>query len=75
MRIGMRAKELMRLLSAADPDAIVVVPEGDHGMREVRCEVGTVLREARDQYTEDFGEKLTPEAECGKRVPAVIVGR
>lgn len=69
-------KELRNILSGADDEAVVIISSGDHGYRFAYAEVSTALEEnyAYGIYTEDHGETYTPEAEYGKRVPAVIIG-
>lgn len=69
-------KELRDIIDGLKNDTIVLVPSHDHSYRFPAVEVTTVITEnyAYGLYTEDFGEKYTPEAEYGKRVPAVIIG-
>ena len=70
----MKVRDLKKLLEAAPDDATVVVPADDHSYREARCELGTGLLEGRNQWSEDYGEDCTPEAEYGKRLPILLVG-
>jgi hypothetical protein len=69
----MRKSDILKLLADAPDDAILLVGGDDHSLRECRLVVGTALQEARNQWTEDHGEDVTPEAEYGKRINAIIV--
>lgn len=68
-------KKLRSILSEAQEDAVVLISNNDHGYRYVYAEIGTALAENLNygEFTEDHGEQYTPEAEFGKRVPAVII--
>lgn len=72
-RSYMTVRELRKLLETAPDDAPVLAPGPDHSYRAVEVHLGTALLEAREQWTEDHGEETTPEAEYGKRIPAVII--
>lgn len=70
----MKVRDLKKLLETAPDDAPVMVPEQDHGYREAHCQLTTGLMAGRNQWTEDYGEETTPEAEYGKRLPILLVG-
>lgn len=53
--------------------AIVVIPSMDHKYRDAYAIAGSVLKDEYGEYNEDHGEQFTPEAEYGKRIPAVII--
>lgn len=69
----MNAKALKKLLKDVPDNTIILVPGSDHSYRRVMLFYGTALQEDRGTYTEDYGESVTPEAECGKRIQALIV--
>jgi hypothetical protein len=69
----MTIKQLRDLISTLPDDAKVVTSSFDHGYREVRFKFGTALRDKAGNWTEDYGEEDTPEAEFGKRVPVLLV--
>ncbi len=71
----MKVGDLKKLLEGAPDDAPVLVPDHDHGYREVSCELATGLKKGRNQWTEDFGESVTPQAQFGQRMPILVVGR
>ena len=62
------------LLENVPDESVVLVPNFDHGYNVAGVQQTTVLHGGRATYTEDHGEALTPEAEYGKRVNAVVVG-
>ena len=68
----MNIKRLKQLIANAPDDALVLVPTCDHSYRVADIVLGTALRD-KHEWTEDFGEESTPEAEYGKRHPALIV--
>jgi hypothetical protein len=70
----MNVRDLKKLLENAPDDALVMVPGHDHSYREAHCELTTGLKEGRNQWTEDYGEETTPEAEYGKRLPILLIG-
>lgn len=70
----MTVKKLREILSEAEPDAVVLISNGDHGYRGAYAEVKTALKEDTYNYIEDHGETYTPEAEYGTRVSAVVIG-
>jgi hypothetical protein len=53
-------------------EAILVTPGSDHSYRLAEADSTTALQEGRNEYTEDFGEEDTPEAEYSKRVPVIV---
>lgn len=69
-------KELRKIIDGVSDDTVVIISNGDHGYHYAYAEVSTALEENRSYgiFTEDHGEKYTPEAEYGTRVPAVIIG-
>ena len=69
----MKVRDLQILLANAAPDTEVLIEDGDHGYRRADFTVTTALRAPDGDWTEDHGEKLTPEAEYGRRLPAVVV--
>lgn len=70
----MNVKELKKLLEKVDDEAIVVQTSSDHSYWECDLQPGTALYDGlNDHWTEDHGEKLTPEAEYGKRLKVLIV--
>lgn len=69
----MKVRDLLKVLYGADLDAVVLTPTHDHGYCEAAVSIGSALEEARGVWTEDHGEEVTPEAQYGRRVPAVIV--
>lgn len=72
MRV-LTVKKLRDIISEAPEDAIVLIGDGDHSYRSADVSVGSALQEDRYSWCEDHGESLTPEADYGKRVHAVIV--
>lgn len=70
MNIG----QLKKWLENVPDDTILVVPVGDHGYKEVDAGLTTGLRNHENEWTEDFGEDITPEKEYGKRLMIVVVG-
>ena len=70
----MKVRDLKKLLENAPDDAPVMVPAYDHSYREAHCQMTTGLMEGCNQWTEDYGEETTPEAEYGKRLPILLVG-
>lgn len=69
----MKAGELKKLLENV-PDGVPVLTSGfDHSYVEVSARVGSALLERGGTWTEDYGEKVTPEAVYGRRLQAVII--
>lgn len=73
----MNAGDLRKLL--ADPsipdDAELLEDGSDHSHRETEIQKGTALYDAKSRsWTEDFGEKSTPEKVYGKRLVALLIG-
>lgn len=70
----MTVGELRRLIGKM-PDNVPILKAGmDHSYRIVNAWDSTALRDKRGEWTEDHGEKLTPEKEYGKRLRALIIG-
>jgi len=65
--------ELKALLSDVPDDVPILVNGSDHSYREVSARVGSALLERARHWTEDHGEDVTPEAECGRRFMVLIV--
>lgn len=70
----MKVRDLKKLLENAPDDAPVMVSAHDHSYRETHCQMTTGLMEGPNQWTEDYGEETTLEAEYGKRLPILLVG-
>lgn len=68
----MTVRELLEVLRLAPPDAVLLIPGGDHGYTMASASVTTALKSKRE-WTEDHGEELTPEKEYGKRVAVVVI--
>lgn len=68
-------KDLRNLINGINDEAVVIISSGDHNYRFAYAKISTALEENYNygEYTEDHGETYTPEAEYGKRVPAVII--
>ena len=69
----MKAKDILAMLTNADPEAVLLLSVSDHGYREVSITITTALKERRGTWCEDHGEEMTPEAQYGKRVAALVV--
>lgn len=69
----MTIKRLKTLIDKMPDNARVLVPGPDHSYREAEASEETAMYEGRGAWAEDFGEEMTPEAECGKRLAALIV--
>lgn len=70
----MNVKELKELLAPIPDDAIVVTHGSEHYSREVSMGMNTALHDVElDILSEDLGEELTPEAECGRRINVFVV--
>lgn len=69
----MTVKELIGLLEQVeDKTATILVPSEDHSYREASADVTVALVKGKN-WTEDYGEKLTPAKEFGKRRPVVVI--
>lgn len=66
-------KKLREILNEVPEDAVVLIPNGDHSYRDAYAESTTALKESPYNYTEDHGEKYTPESEYGTRVSVIII--
>lgn len=70
----MKAKDLKKLLENVDDQAVVVRSVGDHSYCECDLQPATGLYDGySDQWSEDHGESVTPEADYGKRMAVLIV--
>jgi len=69
----MTVGELKKLIEKMPDDTPILVPGDDHSYRAATASNCTALLERRNQWTEDYGEEMTPEKEYGKRVKALIV--
>lgn len=67
-----KAQFLDRIKHAPD-NALIVVPSPDHGYRVAKPDVTSALSDNGKNFTEDFGENLTPESEFGKRIPVIVI--
>lgn len=57
-----------------DPKTVILVPGDDHSYRHCRAVVCTCLYDkSNGRINEDHGEDVTPEANYGKRLPAIII--
>ena len=57
-----------------NPNSIVLLPTSDHGYRDdFRVTNMTALHSSSGDWTEDYGEKTTPEAEFGTRTNVVVI--
>lgn len=65
----MRVRDLLRVLGAAPPDAVVLVTRPDHAYTEAWAELTTARYDANG-YTEDHGEEY---ADGAIEVPAVVI--
>ncbi len=70
--------ELKKFLeeSQIPDDAIIVLHGSDHSYDKADVYKETALVEkyrGHTHYSEDFGEEITPEAECGKRIPILLI--
>lgn len=70
----MTVGQLRKVIEGMPAGAKVLAPVADHAYREVRATKSTALRDPDTGWTEDCGEKCTPEAEYGKRHEVLIVG-
>lgn len=68
----LKVSALKALLATAPADAIIVIPSMDHVYKTATAEVTTALHDGED-FSEDFGEDLTPESHYGKRVNVVLI--
>lgn len=66
-------RELKEIINELEDNVVVLISDHDHGYRTANVEASTALEEEKNRYTEDHGEQYTPEADFGKRVPAVLI--
>ncbi len=67
-------KQLKDLIKDLPDETMVLSPDGDHAYRKVHAEVTTALYdETGPAWTEDYGEKMTPEAYYGKRLKVLVI--
>lgn len=69
----MNVGELKKTLENVPDDVPVLTSGRDHSYREVSALVGSALLEDGGTWTEDYGEEMTPEADFGRRLQAVII--
>ena len=70
----MRVKDLKELIAHIDDDAVIVRSIGDHSYRECDFELTTGLYDGHsDEWSEDYGESLTPESNYCQRIAILIV--
>lgn len=72
----MTVKDLRKLLTRhidLEDETKVLMRMSDHGLRSATAVVTTVLDEGHGNYTEDYGEAVTPEVHYGKRIKALVV--
>jgi hypothetical protein len=72
----MNVAQLKKLLAEAPDNALIVIPGSDHSYRLATPEVTTALHDGETgqhmTMTEDFGEEITPESQCGHRINVVL---
>jgi hypothetical protein len=64
--------QLRKLIAKAPANAIVVITGSDHSYAFGHPEMTTAMHDG-SEMSEDFGEDLTPEGECGKRIPVLLI--
>lgn len=69
----MTVKKLIEIADKLPPKALVVVPGYDHSYRGAIAHQLTALRSSDGQYSEDFGEDMTPEKYYGDRVLVLLI--
>lgn len=70
----MTIKDLKMTIADLPDDMIVVTSAPDHELCEVDARPSTGLYDrATKTWTEDHGEKQTPEAQWGKRLKVLII--
>ncbi len=69
----MNIKKLKEIIKDMPDDAPVLRESSDHAFVECSIENGTALEEDECQWTQDFGEETTPEADYGKRIKALLI--
>ena len=69
----MTVGDLRKLIRDVPDAAPVLCPGRDHSYREAAAGVTTALCHGHE-WTEDYGEESTPEADYGKRVLVVVIG-
>jgi len=65
---------LKKLIQSLPDDMEIVSPGRDHSYDEIDCVVVSALKDKYRNYTEDYGEEATPEAQYGKRVNVLCCG-
>ncbi len=71
----MTVGELKKLISEVPDEVKILNPSTDHSLVEVDLVLSTALKSDEWNYTEDYGEEMTPEKDYGKRVQALVVSR
>lgn len=69
----MNVGELKKLIDGVGDDVLILMSGSDHSLREAGATYSTVLQEGRRKFMEDYGEEMTPEAEYGKRIHALLI--
>ena len=69
----MNVKELRQLLTRLPDDAVIVCPSSDHNYRVATISSDTALKDKHGDWTEDYGEEVTPQKQYGKRLQVLIV--
>lgn len=70
----MTVGELKEIIKDLDDDDVILERTSDHQYTEVELHVGTALYDGfNDIWTEDCGERLTPESVYGKRLNVLTV--
>lgn len=64
---------LRKALEKLPDDTPVITPGGDHSYYLTSGHATTALVNRNGEWTEDYGEEDTPEAEFGKRVKVFVV--
>ena len=64
--------QLRKIIANAPNNAIVVITASDHSYAFGHPELTTALHDG-SEMNEDFGDDLTPEGECGKRIDVLLI--
>ncbi len=69
----MNVKQLKAIIDKLPDETPIVTDHSDHSYRAASAQVTTGLLEGRNQWSEDYGEEITPEKTYGKRMQVVLV--
>lgn len=69
----MNVGRLKKLLETLPDDVMVLTGTSDHEYTEASVSVTTALNTGKNDWMEDSGEDVTPEADYGKRVQILLV--